>query len=71
MLPPDNLVLRKIAHVCHTRFTTRLDDHPADVGPEQALVGIVRVEIGVGVPVVRTMSTRPPSNGSFNGACAP
>jgi len=71
MLPPDNIVLGEIAHVCYTGFTTRLDDHPADVRPKQALMGIVRVKIGVGVPVVRTMTTRPPSNGSLNSTCAP
>jgi len=70
MLPSDNIVLGKIANVCHTGFTTGLEEHPTNVRPQQALMGIVGVEVGIGVPVVGTVTTRPPSNRSLHCSCA-
>lgn len=70
MLPFDNVVLGKVANIRNAGFATRLEDHPANVRPQQALVGIVGVKISVGVPVVSTVTACPPSNRSLNGAGA-
>lgn len=67
MLPLDDFVSAQIGHVGDTRLSPWLDDHPADVRPQQALVGRVRVEVGVGVSVMGAMSASPPADGTFDG----
>jgi len=59
-LPPDHLILAEVRDVCYTGFTPRLHDHPANVGPQETAMGIVGIKFGIGVPVVRAVSTRPP-----------
>ena len=60
VLPPDDLVLAQVADIRNTRLAAGLDKHPADVGPPEALVSVVRVERRVGVAVVRAVAARPP-----------
>ena len=60
VLPPDDLILAQVADISDTRLTAGLDKHPADVGPPEALVSVVRVERRVGVAVVRAVAARPP-----------
>ena len=60
VLPLDDRVDGKVANVRDTGAATRLDDHPADVRPPETLRGRVRVEVGVGVTVVSTVTTGPP-----------
>lgn len=70
VLPPHDLVLCQVGHISDPRLTTGLDHHPADVRPQEAFVGIVWVEVGVGVAVVSTVTSCPPFDGTFDGTCA-
>ena len=70
VLPPDNFALGEIADVRNTGLAAGFNNHPTDMGPEKAAVCIVRVQVGIGVTVVRTMATRPPLDGTLNCACA-
>jgi len=67
VLPPDNLVLGQVANVGDTGIATRLENHPADVRPEKTPVCAVRIEVGVGIPMVGAMSARPPPDRALNG----
>ena len=60
VLPPDDLVLVQVADIGDTGLEAGLDEHPANVGPPEAVVGVVRVEGRVGVAVVRTVAATPP-----------
>jgi len=42
VLPPNNGVLIEITNIGDPRFSAGLDDHPADVGPEEPGVGRCR-----------------------------
>ena len=68
VLPDDDGILGKIGDVGDSRLSSRLEDHPSNVRPEQTLVRGVGIEFGVGVSVMRSMSSRPPFNRSFDGA---
>lgn len=70
MLPSDHLVTAQIRNVGDTGFTTRLDDHPADVTPKEALVSRVGIEVGICVSVMGPMTTSPPSDAAFDGTGA-
>jgi hypothetical protein len=70
MLPLDDRVPGQVTDVCHARLATGLDYHPAHMGPKKSLVGIVWVEVGVGVTVVCAVAPCPPLNGTFDGPCA-
>ena len=62
VLPSDNRVLGQVAHVGNTRPNAGLDEHPANVRPEETTVSIVRVQLRVGVPMVSTVASAPPLN---------
>lgn len=68
VLPFCNAVLPEIADVCRPRFSTGLEHNPANVGEQQALVCIVRVKIGVGIPMVGTMPSGPPPDRALGSA---
>jgi hypothetical protein len=68
VLELDNLVAGEIRDVGDTRLSTGLDEHPANVGPEEALVGVIGVELGVCVPMVGTMTSGPPADRTLNRA---
>lgn len=70
MLPPHNLIFAQVADVCNTGLTPRFDQHPTDVGVPESLVGIVRVQVGVGVPVVGTVTPGPPFDRTLDSASA-
>lgn len=71
VLPPDNLVLAQVADVGNTELTARLDEHPTDVRPEEALVCVVGVECRIRIAMVRAVTTAPPLDGALDrtGAC--
>jgi hypothetical protein len=62
VLPLDNRATVQVGDVGDTGLATGLDKHPANVGPEKALVGVVGIKFGVGVAVVRAMAARPPAD---------
>jgi hypothetical protein len=68
VLPADDPVLAEVADVGDTRLATGLDEHPTHVRPPETLVSRVRVKVGVGVAVVGTVTTRPPLDGTLDGA---
>ena len=70
VLPPNDLAPAQVADVGGAGVVARLDEHPADVGEEKTLVGVVWVEIGVSVTVVRTMFTAPPFDRALYGTRA-
>jgi hypothetical protein len=70
VVPRHDLVLPQIAHVDEAGSATVLEDHPADVRPEKSLGSSVRVEIGVGVSVVRAVAAAPIKYRALDGSCA-
>ena len=70
VLPPDDFVLAQVAHVRRAGLAAGLDDYPADVGPPEAAVGVVRIEFGVGIPVVSAVATAPPFDRALDGPSA-
>ena len=70
VLPPNDLVPAQVTNVGDTGLAAGLDEHPANVGPPEALVRVVRVEVGVGVTVVGTVAAGPPLDGALDRACA-
>jgi len=67
VLPPHNLVLAQIADVGDAGLTTWFEEHPTDVGKPEALVSVVRVQVGVSVTVVGTVAPGPPFNRTLDG----
>ena len=57
MLPFDNRVLAQITDICNAWFTTRFEQHPANVRVEKAFVGVIRIEVGVGVSMVCSVAS--------------
>ena len=54
------LVLRegaKVGDVGHAWLAVGLDDHPADMGPEEAMVHAIRVKIRVSIVMVHAVAT--------------
>lgn len=70
VLPLDDGALAQVADVGDTGLAARLDEHPADMREEEALVRVVGIEVRVGVAVMRAVATRPPLDGAFHGAGA-
>jgi len=70
VLPSDDLVLGQIRDVGDTDLASRLDNHPSDVCPPETLVSRVGVELGVGVSVVCSVTSRPPLDGTLDCAGA-
>ena len=68
VLPPDDGILVQIGDVgTANALGVLLHDHPSDVGVDEALADGVGVLLGIGVSVVSTVVTSPPSNGTFDG----
>jgi hypothetical protein len=67
LLPAHDRALSKVADVGYARPTTRLDEHPADVAPPKAAVGIVRVKVGVDVAVMCAVAPSPPPDRTLGG----
>lgn len=70
VLPPDNLVLAQVADVGNTELAAGLNEHPADVGPEEALICVVGVERRIRIAMVRAVTTAPPLDGALDGTGA-
>ncbi len=66
VLPPDDLVLAQVADVGDTELAAGLDEHPADMGPEEALICVVGVERRIRITVVRAVTTAPPLDGALD-----
>jgi len=68
VLPFYDWVFREVTHISNTGLAPGFEHHPTNVGEEETLVSIVGVKVCVGIAVVSTMTTRPPLDGTFNGA---
>jgi len=66
VLPSDNLVARQVGDVGDTDLGSWFEDHPADMSPPETLVSRVRIKLGVCVPMMRPMTSRPPLDGPLN-----
>ncbi len=71
LLPAHDRALAEVAHVRHAGLAPGLDEHPADMAPPEPAIGIVWIEIGVDIAVVRAVATSPPSNRTLGctGTC--
>lgn len=71
VLPLDDIVLAEITDIGDSGLSARLEQHPADMREPETVVGIVRVQLGVGVSVMGAVATRPPFNGTLHssGSC--
>jgi hypothetical protein len=69
VLPFNDFILGQIANISDAGLAPWLNHHPSYMRPQEAFVGIVRIEIGVGVAMVSTVSTRPPLDRPFDGTC--
>ena len=70
MLPLDDGILVQVAHVSNSGLATRLKEHPTNVGVEETFVGGVGIKVGVGVPMMSTMTARPPFDGTLDSTGA-
>lgn len=70
VLPPHNRVLAQVADVSDTGCSAGSEEHPAKMSVEEALVGVVGVEVGVGVTVVGAVLGAPPFNRTLGGTGA-
>jgi hypothetical protein len=68
VLPPDDLASGQVGNVGDTDLGPRLEDHPTDMCPPEPFVGRVRVEAGVGVTVVCSVTSGPPFDGSLDSS---
>lgn len=68
VLPPHDGALAQIADVRHTGPTARLQKHPTYMRVPETLMGIVRVEVGVGIAMVRPVTSGPPFNRAFHSS---
>lgn len=66
VLPLHNPVLAQITDIGDSDLSSGLDQHPSNVGPEEALLGGVGVKISVGVTVMGSVTSAPPLDGTFN-----
>ncbi len=70
VLPSDNLVPREVGNVGDTDLASRLDNHPSYMGPPEALMRGVWVEFGVGISMVRSVTSRPPLDRTLHRSSA-
>ena len=56
VLPFDDVVLAQITDVGNARLSAGLDKHPTDMAPVKTFVGVVGIEVGIGVSVVNAMA---------------
>lgn len=70
VLPAHDGALGEVADVREPGPAPRLDEQPAHVGVREAALGVVRVELGVGVAVVRAVAAGPPLDGALDGTRA-
>jgi len=68
VLPSDDSILVEVRDVgTANALGVLLHEHPAEVRVEEALADTVGVLFGVGVTVVSTVVSGPPSDGAFDG----
>lgn len=67
VLPFDNSVSGQVRDIGDSNLSSWLNDHPSDVCPPETLVSRVRVELGVGVSVVGSVTSRPPFDRTLDG----
>ena len=57
VLPANEGVVVKVGAVGNTWFTARMEDHPANVGPKETVMSTIRVQVGIGITMVGTMTS--------------
>ena len=71
MLEPDDGILVEVCDISTADSPwILLHDHPAEMTVEETLADTVRVFVGVGVSVVSSMISGPPSNGALHASGA-
>lgn len=70
VLPADDVVAGEIRDVSDTRLTAGLENHPTNVGPDKAVMGAIRIKVGVSVTMMSAVAARPPLDRTLNSTCA-
>jgi hypothetical protein len=70
VLPADHFILAEVRDIRNAGFAPWLHDHPANMGPQEATMGIVWIKVGIRIPVMCTVPTRPPLDRTFHSTCA-
>lgn len=60
VLPPHDLVSAQIADIGYSGLPAGFEKHPTDVGIPETLMGVVWVQVGVGITMVGTVAPGPP-----------
>lgn len=69
MLPNNNRVFVKIGNISTaSALRILLENHPSQVRVEKTLTNRVRILLGVGITVMSSVATRPPTDRAFDGA---
>ena len=66
MLPSDDRALAQVTDVGNTGLVAGFEKHPANMREPEALVGVVRIEVGVRVTMVGAVTAAPPLNRALN-----
>lgn len=67
VLEADDRVLVQIANIGDTGLATRLEKHPTDMRPDEAVVSVVRVKVRIGITMMSAVPSRPPLDGPLDG----
>lgn len=70
MLPHHYIVLFEVARIRWARLDAWLGKHPANVGPPEATVSSIRIEVGISVAVMSAVMSAPPLNRTLHGTRA-
>jgi len=66
VLPPNDLVASQVGDIGGSDLGSWLEDHPSDMSPPETFVSRVRIKLGVGVPMMSTVTSRPPLDGPLD-----
>ena len=66
MLPLHDFVLLQIANVSMSGLHTGLHKHPTDMSVEETALRVIGVKWGVGIAVMRSVSSSPPVHRALN-----
>lgn len=69
MLPLYQRVLSQVGYFGWPCFKFGVKDYPADVRPKETPLGVIWIEVGIGISVVRTVPASPPVTRALNCTC--
>ena len=60
VLPHHEFILLQVPDVGRTWCPVAFQHHPSDVGVEEPIISVIRVQVGVRVPMMSTVFASPP-----------